>query len=229
MPSEPHEPVWQGRLAAGLDPRARRLNDSLPVDGRLVGEELALSRAYATTLAECGVMGEAERDALIPACDDLERRLRGGDAAPVRPRLARHAGRVLAGGLELARRGGRPRFRAPVPERGGHARHPRLAARGRSGALLLARLRLVLGPGRVLDGLEPAAAEAEPRPLRARAREERALDRQRAAARHALERPAELVPEGPPGGQGNGLRHGRHARSPARGAAARDRRARAGS
>ena len=42
MPEQPHGPrptgeaVWQGRLAAPLDPRARRLNDSLPVDGRLV-------------------------------------------------------------------------------------------------------------------------------------------------------------------------------------------------
>ena len=73
-------PVWQGRLAAGLDPRAQKLNDSLPVDGRLVGEELALSRAYATTLAECGVMSEAERDALIAACDGLEADLGAGRA-----------------------------------------------------------------------------------------------------------------------------------------------------
>jgi argininosuccinate lyase len=74
------EAVWQGRLAAGLDPRAQKLNDSLPVDGRLVGEELALSRAYATTLAECGVMSEAERDALVAACDDLEAALGNGRA-----------------------------------------------------------------------------------------------------------------------------------------------------
>jgi argininosuccinate lyase len=72
--------VWQGRLAAGLDPRARALNDSLPVDGRLVGEELALSRAYATTLAECGVMTEAERAALTGACDALEADLGAGRA-----------------------------------------------------------------------------------------------------------------------------------------------------
>ncbi|HEY6194491.1 MAG TPA: argininosuccinate lyase, partial [Candidatus Eisenbacteria bacterium] len=74
------DPVWKGRLAAPLDPRARRLNDSLPVDGRLVGEELALSRAYAATLAECGVMGEGERDALIAACDELEAALGTGKA-----------------------------------------------------------------------------------------------------------------------------------------------------
>src|SRR5690242_14051345 len=74
------EAVWQGRLATGLDPRAQRLNDSLPVDGRLVPEELALSRAYATTLAECGVMSDTERDALIAAADQLEQDLAGGKA-----------------------------------------------------------------------------------------------------------------------------------------------------
>ncbi len=77
---EKGEAVWQGRLAAGLDPRARKLNDSLPVDARLVGEELALSRAYATTLAECGVMSEAERDRLVAACDSLEADLGAGRA-----------------------------------------------------------------------------------------------------------------------------------------------------
>ncbi len=76
--TKPREAVWQGRLAAGLDPRAQRLNDSLPVDGRLVAEELALSRAYATTLAECGVMSDAERDALNAACDGLEADLGAG-------------------------------------------------------------------------------------------------------------------------------------------------------
>ena len=78
--SPKREAVWQGRLAAGLDPRAQRLNDSLPVDGRLIGEELALSRAYAATLAECGVMSEAERDALVAASDALEADLGAGRA-----------------------------------------------------------------------------------------------------------------------------------------------------
>jgi argininosuccinate lyase len=70
--------VWQGRLSAGLDPRAQALNDSLPVDSRLVSEELALSRAYAATLAECGVMTGAECAALGAACDALEADLGAG-------------------------------------------------------------------------------------------------------------------------------------------------------
>jgi argininosuccinate lyase len=74
----PKDAVWQGRLAAGLDPRAQRLNDSLPVDGRLWPEELALSRAYATTLEECGVLTTIDRDSLLDACDRLEQELATG-------------------------------------------------------------------------------------------------------------------------------------------------------
>jgi argininosuccinate lyase/amino-acid N-acetyltransferase len=64
-------PVWQGRIAAGLDQRARALNDSLPVDRRLWPEELLLSRAYAQSLAECGVLGATELAALLEACEAL--------------------------------------------------------------------------------------------------------------------------------------------------------------
>jgi len=67
--------VWQGRLKAGLDPRARALNDSLAVDQRLWPEELLLSRAYAGSLAECGVLAAEECRALIEACDALEAEL----------------------------------------------------------------------------------------------------------------------------------------------------------
>lgn len=52
----PSNPVWQGRIAEGLDPRAKALNDSLRFDGRLWPEEIALSRAYAQSLSECGVL-----------------------------------------------------------------------------------------------------------------------------------------------------------------------------
>jgi len=75
------KPVWQGRLASGLDPRARRLNDSLRVDGRLWPEELALTRAYAPSLVEAGVLSAAEADALLGACAALERDLASGAAA----------------------------------------------------------------------------------------------------------------------------------------------------
>jgi len=74
----PPNAVWQGRIGSGLDPRARALNDSLPVDRRLWPEELALSRAYARAIAECGVLAPAELDALLAACEALEADLVAG-------------------------------------------------------------------------------------------------------------------------------------------------------
>ena len=105
MSEKKPDAVWQGRLSAGLDPRARALNDSLPVDSRLVGEELALSRAYAATLAECGIMTEGECTALTAACDSLEADLGTG--------LARLAGEDVHSAVEsaLATRCGDPALR----------------------------------------------------------------------------------------------------------------------
>ena len=92
--------VWTGRLKAGLDPRAQKLNDSLPVDGRLWPEELALSRAYATTLLECGVLSATDHMGLAGACDALEAELATGAVtlagedvhAAVEAGLERHCG-----------------------------------------------------------------------------------------------------------------------------------------
>jgi argininosuccinate lyase/amino-acid N-acetyltransferase len=102
MSADEHRSVWQGRVAAPLDPRARVLNDSLPVDQRLWPEELALSRAYARSLAECGVMTAAEADALNAACDQLEDGLHAGAVAL--------AGEDVHGAVEaaLAQRCGEP-------------------------------------------------------------------------------------------------------------------------
>jgi len=77
MPAETRA-VWSGRIAAPLDPRAAKLNDSLPVDGRLAPEELALTRAWSEALAEVGVMDAAARDTLHAAADALERDLARG-------------------------------------------------------------------------------------------------------------------------------------------------------
>ncbi len=78
MSADERPEVWRGRLAGGLDPRASRLNDSLPVDGRLWPEELALTRAYALALVECGVMTAADAAALTAAADALETALEHG-------------------------------------------------------------------------------------------------------------------------------------------------------
>src|SRR5262249_7234355 len=72
MSPGPETPVWHGRLAAGLDPRARALNDSLAVDERLWAEELTLTLPHARSLAECGARAADGLAALLGACDRLE-------------------------------------------------------------------------------------------------------------------------------------------------------------
>ena len=70
--------VWSGRLPGGLDPRARALNDSLPVDQRLWPEEIALTRAYGPSLVESGVLDASGLRSLLAACDALEADLSAG-------------------------------------------------------------------------------------------------------------------------------------------------------
>lgn len=72
------KPLWHGRIAEGLDPRARALNDSLAFDRRLWPEELVLSRAYAQSLRECGVLDADSFQQLLAACDSLEADLSAG-------------------------------------------------------------------------------------------------------------------------------------------------------
>ena len=76
MPSAKGD-VWSGRLPGGLDPRARALNDSLPVDRRLWPEEIALTRAYGPSLVESGVLDANGLRSLLAACDALEADLSG--------------------------------------------------------------------------------------------------------------------------------------------------------
>jgi argininosuccinate lyase/amino-acid N-acetyltransferase len=73
--------VWSGRIAKPLDPRAAKLNDSLPVDGRLVAEELALTRAWSEALAGIGVLDRTGMGALHAACEAIERELASGKIA----------------------------------------------------------------------------------------------------------------------------------------------------
>jgi argininosuccinate lyase len=77
----PSEQVWRGRVVADLEPSARALNDSLPVDRRLWPEEIELSRAWAQVVAEAGVLAPSELVALLGACDTLERDLGEGRVA----------------------------------------------------------------------------------------------------------------------------------------------------
>ncbi len=60
------------RFAGGSDPAFDALNRSLPVDRRLVSEDIAGSRAHVRMLASCGILSAAERDALLAGLDKVE-------------------------------------------------------------------------------------------------------------------------------------------------------------
>ena len=87
-------------------------------------------------------------------------------------RAARRArARLLRRRAELDRRGLQPRLRARLPRRRGHLRDAPLAARRRDRAVVLGRVRVLRGLGRVGVRLLDHAAEEEPRRGRAAARQ----------------------------------------------------------
>lgn len=59
--------MWGGRFEDGPDPLFRAVNDSLAIDWRLVGEDIAGSIAWAGALAGAGVLSEDERASLVGA------------------------------------------------------------------------------------------------------------------------------------------------------------------
>ena len=117
------------------------------------------------------------------------------------------------GGRELDRRRLQPRLRARLPGRGGHLRHPPVAAGRRDRAVVQRGVRLLRGLRRLGLGLVDHAPEEESRRRRAAARQGAAGGRQpgRAARRDA--RPAADLQQGHAGGQGAAVRLLRHARA----------------
>jgi argininosuccinate lyase/amino-acid N-acetyltransferase len=53
--------IWAGRLSGAVHERFRRFNDSLPIDHRLLGEDLDGSAAWARALERAGVLAEDDR------------------------------------------------------------------------------------------------------------------------------------------------------------------------
>lgn len=63
--------LWGGRFQGKADPLFRRFNDSLPVDYRLVRQDIAGSIAWARALQDAGVLSAEETDKIIKALDEL--------------------------------------------------------------------------------------------------------------------------------------------------------------
>ncbi|QIZ78502.1 argininosuccinate lyase [Ferrimonas lipolytica] len=63
--------LWGGRFAGAADQRFKLFNDSLPVDFRLVQQDITGSIAWAGALKQVGVLDELEYGSLVHALNDL--------------------------------------------------------------------------------------------------------------------------------------------------------------
>ena len=75
--------MWGGRFGSGPDELFRAVNDSLPVDWRLVEQDIAGSRAWARALCDAGVLTGGERDALLAGLDEVLAHARTLTAPPI--------------------------------------------------------------------------------------------------------------------------------------------------
>lgn len=73
----PHK-LWGGRFTSGPHPALDAVNRSIGVDFRLWPFDVALSKAWASALADAGVLTAGERDRLVTGLDAVTRRLDAG-------------------------------------------------------------------------------------------------------------------------------------------------------
>ena len=65
--------MWSGRFRQPLDPAFERWQRSFPFDRRLLGEELAASRAHAAALGRAGALSPEETQSILQGLSQLER------------------------------------------------------------------------------------------------------------------------------------------------------------
>ena len=65
--------MWSGRFRQPLDPAFERWQRSFPFDRRLLGEELAASRAHAGALAKAGALSPEEAQAILGGLDQIQK------------------------------------------------------------------------------------------------------------------------------------------------------------
>jgi argininosuccinate lyase len=71
--------LWGGRFKGGPAPELEAVNRSIGVDFRLWPFDVMLSRAWASALAEAGVLTASERDEIVAGLDGVEAALRAGE------------------------------------------------------------------------------------------------------------------------------------------------------
>jgi argininosuccinate lyase len=65
--------MWSGRFRQPLDPAFERWQRSFPFDRRLLGEEVAASRAHAAALGKAGVLSPEEAQSILEGLDRLQK------------------------------------------------------------------------------------------------------------------------------------------------------------
>ena len=77
-PEQPSNKLWGGRFSGRTNPSVAQLNLSLPVDKKLVLEDLAASRAHAAMLGETGIISRKDAEILFTGLQKIEKDIREG-------------------------------------------------------------------------------------------------------------------------------------------------------
>ena len=70
--------MWAGRSAGDTDKVADDFNSSIRFDCRMYNEDIMGSIAHAEMLAECGIISEGDRDAIVPALEQIRDDIESG-------------------------------------------------------------------------------------------------------------------------------------------------------
>jgi len=70
--------IWGGRFSSGPSQLMQEINASIGYDKRLYRQDIAGSRAHASMLAACGIITEADRDAIHGGLDSIAEEITSG-------------------------------------------------------------------------------------------------------------------------------------------------------
>ena len=70
--------MWGGRFAGGPDAIMEAINASIGFDQRLAGEDIAGSQAHAAMLAACGIIAQADAEAIADGLDRVRADIAAG-------------------------------------------------------------------------------------------------------------------------------------------------------
>ena len=77
-------PIWGGRFASGPSAIMEDINVSIDFDQRLIRQDIRASKAHATMLAACGIISQADSDAIVAGLDQVLAEADAGTFQPTR-------------------------------------------------------------------------------------------------------------------------------------------------